>query len=103
LKTPVRKRSVGEALLLLREAKCRKRLDIAQATGLTVAAVREAELADGEVAYDTLVLFLAAVGASWQDFHLLLQGRDPGDLAEVARDLGGALLMLAEQMRRTGS
>jgi transcriptional regulator with XRE-family HTH domain len=94
---------VGEALRMLREGRRRKRLDVAAASGMTVAEVREVELADGRIAYDTLVLYLAAVGASWQDFQLLLQGRDPEDLAEVAHDLGGALLMLAQQIRRTGA
>ena len=101
MRSHTRRRTVGEALRILRDRANLRRLHVARATGLSIAEIRVAELGDGEIHYDTLVKFLGAIRASWQDFLFVLEGKDPEDLAAVAHDLGGALLMLAEQIRRS--
>jgi transcriptional regulator with XRE-family HTH domain len=95
------KRSVGEALRRLRERSELRLLDVASKSGLSVAEVRQAELGNGEIRFDTLARFLGAVGASWQEFFFVLKGKEPEDLAEIALEMGGALLTLGEQLRRS--
>jgi|GEM_PF-2283932 len=96
-----RRRTVGDALGVLRERAKLRRPQVAERAGLSVAELRRAELGDGEIRFETLMRFLGAIDASWQEFHFVLEGKHPEDLASVAHELGGALLVLAEQIRRT--